>query len=76
MSQAMLGIGTNSTGSSVQLAEAPYNAIWPTGSSMLSSICNLLPSVVVVEHRETVHLTFAQQRVMHRAVRRTFKMID
>jgi hypothetical protein len=46
-------------------------AIWPTPSTLLSSIVN----ITTAPHRETVFLTRAHQRIMDRALRRSVKII-
>ena len=77
MSETKVTVYVSGSGSPISFApEETGTAKWPVRSSLLSAVVSMLPTVMVTSKRETVHLTRSHQRIMHRAVRRTFKMID
>ena len=48
---------------------------WPSGSTLLSALLNIMPGTIVTPRREGVMLTRAHQRVMDRALRRSVRII-
>ena len=50
-------------------------AIWPTPSTLISSILTSFVNITTAPHHETVFLTRAHQRIMDRALRRSVKII-
>jgi hypothetical protein len=49
--------------------------IWPTASTLLSSILTSFANITTTPRSETVFLTRAHQRIMDRALRRSVKII-
>lgn len=77
MSETTVGVHIACSGSPISYASGDTAAaVWPLRSTLLSAIAGMLPPLVVARRLEAVHLTRSHQRIMGRAVRRTFKMID